>query len=241
MQSVGELVDGARKAHAMGATTYCMVTATRGPSSTELATVCEAVRQIKAEMPLSICTSLGILTADQATQLAQAGVNRFNHNLESSKRFFPEICTTHSWQDRVDTIRAAKNAGMEACCGGIVGMGEDKEDRVAMAFELRALEVESIPINFLDPRPGTPLGDRDRLSPSDCLKTLAMFRLVNPKSDLRVAGGREEALRSQQPLALYVANSIFSEGYLTTGGQGVESDKRMIEDAGFRVAEVVPG
>jgi biotin synthase len=241
MQSVGELVDGARKAHAMGATTYCMVTATRGPSSTELATVCEAVRKIKAEMPLSICTSLGILTADQATQLAQAGVNRFNHNLESSKRFFPEICTTHSWQDRVDTIRAAKNAGMEACCGGIVGMGEDKEDRVAMAFELRALEVESIPINFLDPRPGTPLGDRDRLSPSDCLKTLAMFRLVNPKSDLRVAGGREEALRSQQPLALYAANSIFSEGYLTTGGQGVESDKRMIEDAGFRVAEVVPG
>ncbi|HIA02079.1 MAG TPA: biotin synthase BioB [Myxococcales bacterium] len=241
MQSVDELVAGAKKAHEMGASTYCMVTATRGPSSNELATVCEAVRRIKEEMPLRVCTSLGILKPEEATQLAEAGVDRFNHNLESSKRFFPEICSTHSWQDRVDTIRAAKNAGMEACCGGIVGMGEGKEDRVAMAFELRELEVESIPINFLDPRPGTPLGERERLSPADCLKTLAMFRLVNPTRDLRVAGGREEALRSQQPLALYVANSIFAEGYLTTGGQGVDSDMAMIRDAGFQVAEVVPG
>jgi biotin synthase len=241
MQTVDELVEGARKAHALGATTYCMVTATRGPSSNELETVCAAVRQIKAEMPVRVCTSLGLLTPNDAQKLAQAGVDRFNHNLESSERYFPEICSTHSWGDRVATIRAAKDAGMEACCGGIVGMGETVDDRIAMAFELRALEVESIPLNFLDPRPGTPLGHRERLSPADCLKTLAMFRLINPTRDLRVAGGREEALRSQQPLALYAANSLFAEGYLTTGGQGAEDDIAMIEDAGFRVAEIVPG
>ena len=238
--TVEELVDGARKAAGIGAVKYCMVTSTRGPSQRELDVVCEAVRRIKSELNINVCTSLGLLQEGQAEQLAAAGVTRFNHNLESSRRHFPELCTTHSYEDRVATVRAAKAAGMQACCGGIMGMGESLEDRVALAFELRALEVESIPINFLDPRPGTPMADRERLSPGDCLRALAMFRMVNPTRDIRAAGGREVNLRQMQPLVLYPANSIFANGYLTTNGQGAEADLRMIADAGFRVAELVP-
>jgi biotin synthase len=239
MQSVDELVAGAHEAARMGAVKYCMVTSTRGPSQRELDVVCEAVRRIKAEVNIRICTSLGLLREGQAEQLAAAGVDRFNHNLEASRRFFPEICTTHGFDDRVRTVQRARAAGMEACCGGIMGMGETEVDRVALALELRALEVESIPVNFLDPRPGTPLGDTPRLSPHDCLRTLCMMRLVNPSRDIRVAGGREVNLRQLQSLALYPANSIFCNGYLTTPGQGYEADLRMIADAGFRIAELV--
>jgi biotin synthase len=239
LQSVEELVAGAREAHRLGAVKYCMVTATRGPSERDLDVICEAVGRIKREMPIHICTSLGLLGPGQAERLAEAGVDRFNHNLETSRSFFPRVCQTHTYDDRVATIRAAKAAGMEACCGGIVGMGESPEDRVDLAFECGELSVESIPVNFLDPRPGTPLEHVPRLEPRECLKTLCMFRLVNPAADLRVAGGREANLRQLQPLALYPANSIFTEGYLTTPGQGHESDLAMIRDAGFEVAELV--
>lgn len=240
LQSVEELVAGAREAAALGAVKYCMVTSTRGPSERELDVICEAVRRIKAELDINVCTSLGLLKEGQAERLAAAGVRRFNHNLESSRAHFPEVCSTHSYDDRIATVRAAKAAGLEACCGGIMGMGETLEDRVQLAFELRALEVESIPVNFLDPRPGTPLGETPRLTPQDCLRALAMFRFVNPARDIRVAGGREVNLRHLQALALYPANSIFCNGYLTTPGQGPEADMRMIADAGFRVAELVP-
>lgn len=239
LQSVEELVAGAREAVAMGAVKYCIVTSTRGPAQRELEVICEAVRRIKRECKIRICTSLGLLKDGEAEQLARAGVDRFNHNLETSRRFFPRICTTHSFDDRVATIRRVKAAGMEACCGGIMGMGERDEDRVALALELRALEVESIPVNFLDPRPGTPLEQAPRLSPQDCLRALAMMRFVNPSRDIRVAGGREVNLRSLQPLALYPANSLFCNGYLTTPGQGHAADLRMIEEAGFRLAELV--
>jgi biotin synthase len=240
MQTIEELVAGAREAHDRQAVKYCMVTATRGPSATELDVICEAVRQIKQDVPIEICTSLGLLNDEQARRLAEAGVHRFNHNLETSRRYFPHICQTHTYDDRVATVRAAKAAGMEACCGGIVGMGEELDDRVELAFALSELNVESIPVNFLDPRPGTPLADVERLSPADCLKALAMFRFVNPQSEIRVAGGREVNLRHLQPLALYPANSMFTEGYLTTPGQGYERDLAMIRDAGFTVAELTP-
>ena len=240
LQSVEELVAGAREAAAMGAVKYCMVTSTRGPSERDLDVVCEAVRRIKSELNLNVCTSLGLLREGQAERLAAAGVTRFNHNLESSRNHFGAICHTHTYDDRIATVRAAKAAGMEACCGGIMGMGETLEDRVQLAFELRELAVESIPVNFLDPRPGTPLGNLPRLTPQDCLRALAMFRFVNPTRDIRVAGGREVNLRHLQPLALYPANSLFCNGYLTTGGQGPEADLAMIADAGFRVAELVP-
>jgi biotin synthase len=240
LQSVEELVAGARAAAAAGAVKYCMVTSTRGPSERDLDVICEAVRRIKAEFPINVCTSLGLLKEGQAERLAAAGVTRFNHNLESSRAHFPAVCSTHTYDDRIATVRAAKAAGMEACCGGIMGMGESLTDRVELAFELRALEVESIPVNFLDPRPGTPLGARPRLTPQDCLRALAMFRFVNPSRDIRIAGGREVNLRHLQPLALYPANSMFTNGYLTTSGQGHEADLRMIEDLGFRVAELAP-
>jgi biotin synthase len=234
MQSVDELVEGAQRAVRMGAVMYCMVTATRGPSSAELGTVCEAVRRIKSEFPkLGICTSLGLLKPVQASELADAGVNRYNHNLETSPRFFSEIVTSHRWEDRVATVQSAREAGMEACCGGILGMGETPEDRIDLAFALRDLEVESVPVNFLNPRPGTPLGDRPQLGAVECLKALAMFRFVHPARDVRISAGREVCLGTLQPLALYAANSFFTNGYLTTEGQGTKNDWNMIEEAGF--------
>ena len=241
IQSVDELVAGAREAAALGAKRYCMVTASRGPSGGELTTVVEATRRIKAELNIEVCTSLGLLDDAKAQALAEAGVDRFNHNLETSRRHFPEVVSTHDFDSRVETVRAARRAGMEACCGGIVGMGETLDDRVDLAFELRELEVASVPVNFLDPRPGTPLEAVERPTAADCLRTLAMFRFVHPTADLRVAGGREKALGDQQGLALYPANSLFANGYLTTGGQGYTADLDLIEQAGFRVAVVGPG
>lgn len=241
LQTVEEMVEGARAAAALGAVKYCLVTATRGPSDRDLDVICEAVRRIKAELNINICTSLGLLKEGQAERLKAAGVTRFNHNLESSRDYFGQVVGTHTWEDRVATVVRAKAAGLEACCGGIIGMGESLEDRIALAYSLRELEVESIPVNFLDPRPGTPMGDQPRLSPAECLKTLAMFRFVNPSRDIRIAGGREANLRSLQALALYPANSLFVNGYLTTPGAGAEHDLQMIRDAGFEVAEIVAG
>lgn len=240
MQTEEELLEGARQAHAMKAAKYCIVTATRGPSDSELDRVCNAVRRIKQEMPIEICTSLGLLEDGQAQRLAEAGVDRFNHNLETSSRYYSKICQTHTFEDRVNTIKAVRQAGMEACCGGIMGMGEEFEDRVDLAFTLNELDVESIPVNFLDPRPGTPLEDQSRLKPAECLRSLAMFRMVNPAREIRVAGGREVCLGHMQPLALYPANSMFTEGYLTTPGQGYNDDLAMLEEAGFYVEELVP-
>ncbi len=230
-----DLVAQAKEARARGAWKFCIVTATRGPSDRDLDAVCEAVRRIKREAPIRICTSLGLLTPEKARRLAEAGVDRFNHNLETSRKFFPEICSTHTYDDRIETLRLAREAGMETCCGGIVGMGESDADVVDLAFAAHALEIDSIPVNFLDPRPGTPLAGRMRLTPLYCLKVLCLFRFVNPAKDIRAAGGREVNLRTLQPLALYPANSIFTEGYLTTGGQEANEDLRMIRDMGFEI------
>ncbi|MDE0837578.1 MAG: biotin synthase BioB [Kiritimatiellae bacterium] len=238
MQSVEELIEGARAAHAQNAVKYCIVTATRGPSTAQLDTICDAVRRIKAELPIKICTSLGLLAEGQAEQLAAAGVDRFNHNLETSEDYYPKVCQTHTYQDRMQTLQRVKDAGMETCCGGIMGMGEAKADRIQLAFSLAKLGTESVPVNFLDPRPGTPLEKVKRLSPSDALRCLAMFRFVNPSAEIRVAGGREVVLRDMQALALYPANSLFSEGYLTTGGQGHSQDEKLILDAGFFVESI---
>ncbi len=236
MQSADELVEGAREAHRLGAVKFCMVTSSRGPSGKEIDTVCEAARRIKGETAIHLCASLGFLADGEARRLKESGIDRYNHNLETSRRFFPSICRTHAYEDRVRTVRAARAAGLEACCGGIVGLGETLEDRVDWALELRGLEVEAIPVNFFDPRPGTPLEGAPRLKPAECLRALAMVRLVNPSRDIRMAGGREANLRHLQPLALYAANSIFTNGYLTTPGQGHAADLAMIEDAGFHVA-----
>ncbi len=233
MKSVDELVDGARRAHAARAKRYCMVTATRGPSQRDLDTICEAARRIKGEMEIELCASLGLLTEAKAKRLAESGVDRFNHNLETSERHYGEIVSTHTWRDRVATVQLAKAAGMDTCCGGIVGLGETEDDLIDLALALRELDVDSVPVNFLDARPGTPLAGRPLVEPAYALRALCMFRFVHPRTDLRVAGGRELTLRSLQPLALYPANSIFTQGYLTTGGATALADHQMIRDAGF--------
>jgi biotin synthase len=239
MQSVDQILEGAREAHKLTAVRYCIVTSGRAPSERDLETICEAARLIKREVPVQICTSLGLLSEEQAQRLKRAGVDRYNHNLESSERFYSSFCTTHAYSDRVTTARIAKAAGLELCSGGLVGMGENLQDRVNLAFALSELDADSIPVNFLDPRPGTPLEGMPRLTPADCLRTLAMFRFVNPDTEIRIAGGREACIGSMQVLSLYAANSMFTVGYLTTSGQGYQADMDMIKHAGFIVTEII--
>ncbi|WP_141336599.1 MULTISPECIES: biotin synthase BioB [unclassified Paenibacillus] len=229
------LVDGARKAMELKVGTYCIVASGRGPTGKELDQVVEAVREIKSEMPMKICACLGILSEEQALRLKEAGVDRYNHNLNTSKQNFANITTTHTYDDRVDTVEKAKGAGMSPCSGCIIGMGESNEEIVEMAYALRELDADSIPINFLNPIPGTPLADTRELNPRKCLKVLALMRFINPGKEIRVAGGREVNLRSLQALGLYAANSVFVGDYLTTEGQEATADHQMIEDLGFEI------
>lgn len=232
-----EMVAAARKAREARAWKFCIVTSTRGPTERELETICAAAREIKRETGLRLCTSLGSVTLEQARRLKDAGVDRFNHNLETSQERFPEICTTHTWQDRWDNLQRVREAGMEVCTGGIIGMGEGDEDIVAMAFDARRGGADSIPVNFLDPRPGTAMSGMKAPDPRRCLRILSLYRLVNPDKDVRLAGGREVNLRSLQALALWPCNSIFTSGYLTTGGNIPSLDHQMIRDAGFEILE----
>ncbi|HZZ74053.1 MAG TPA: biotin synthase BioB [Pirellulales bacterium] len=228
-----KLLDGARVAAERQSKTYCIVLSGREPSERELHAITQIVPQIKAQYDLNICACLGLLSPDQAQRLKACGVDKVNHNLNTSARFYPEICSTHTYQDRLDTLRAVRQAGMQLCSGGIIGMGEADEDLVQMAFELRELNVESIPLNFLNPIDGTPLAAQQDLNPRYCLKALCLMRFVNPASELRIAGGREMHLGSLQALGLYAANSLFVGDYLTTKGQPPEADYRMIEEMGF--------
>ncbi|MEY4480084.1 MAG: biotin synthase BioB [Bacillota bacterium] len=229
------LVDGARKAMEMKVGTYCIVASGKRPTDKEVDQVIEAVKTIKGEMPMKICACLGILSAEQATALKDAGVDRYNHNLNTSKNNFANITTTHTYDDRVNTVNHAKDAGMSPCSGCIIGMGETAKDTVDMAFELRRLDADSIPVNFLNSIAGTPLENNKELTPQKCLKTLAMMRFVNPTKEIRASGGREVNLRSLQALALYAANSIFVGDYLTTEGQQASEDHKMIADLGFEI------
>jgi biotin synthase len=232
-----DILGGARRAVAAKALRYCIVISGRGPRPKEMAQIASAVRTIKRETPLSLCCSLGLLTREDAKTLKAAGVDRVNHNLNTSERFYSEICSTHTYGDRIQTLRNAREAGLELCSGGIVGMGESDEDLIEMAFALRELEPDSIPINFLHPVEGTPLGARTPPSPTRGLKVLCLFRFLHPTTEIRIAGGREHNLRSLQAQALYVGDSIFVGGYLTTPGQRPEEAWRMIEDLGFEVEE----
>ena len=177
----------------------------------------------------------GLLTPDQAETLADAGVDRINHNLNTSRELYGEVCSTHTYDDRLDTLRVVRERGMELCSGLIVGMGESHRDVVDVLTELRSLAVESAPINFLNSIDGTPLENRWDLTPRDCLRALCAARFALPSTEIRIAGGREVNLRSMQPLGLYPANSMFVSDYLTTEGQPAEQDRQMIEDLGFDV------
>lgn len=231
-----QILDAARTAARHRAGTYCTVISGRGPSRADLDAITSIVPRIKAECGLKVCLSVGLLKPDQAARLKGCGVDRVNHNLNTSRRFYPRICTTHSYQDRLDTLRAVRRAGLEICSGGIVGMGEEDVDVVELALTLGELAAEAVPVNFLLPIPGIRLKSPQRLDPRYCLKVLALFRLANPACELRIAAGRGEHLGSLQPLGLYPADSIFVGDYLTTKGRPPEEDYRMIEDLGFEVA-----
>lgn len=235
IESVDQLLAGARRAAAARAKRYCMVTATRGPSQRDLDVVCEAAVRIKKELDIELCASLGLLSKEKAERLAAAGIDRFNHNLETSEQYFDKIVSTHSWKDRVETVMVAKAAGMTTCCGGIVGLGESREDLIDLAFALRELDVDSVPVNILDPRPGTALAGMERVAPTFALAALCLFRFLCPRADIRIAGGREVNLRSMQAMALYPANSLFTSGYLTTDGATPSADHQMIADMGFEL------
>jgi len=231
------IVAGAHEAWRRKAGTYCIVASGRGPSARELREVAAAVRQIKEELPLKVCACLGLLTGEQALALREAGVDRYNHNLNTSADHHARITTTHTYEDRVRTVEAVRSAGISPCSGVIVGMREADEQIVDVAFALRELDADSIPVNFLHAIPGTPLAGVHELDPRRCLKVLCLFRLVCPTKEIRVSGGREVNLRSLQPLALYPANAIFIGDYLTTAGQAAAEDYRMIEDLGFEIEE----
>jgi biotin synthase len=229
------LVNGARKAMELKVGTYCIVASGRGPTGKELDQVIAAVKEIKETMPMKICACLGILSDEQAVRLKEAGVDRYNHNLNTSAGNFSKITTTHTYDDRVTTVEAAKNSGMSPCSGCIVGMGETNRELVEIAYALRDLDADSIPVNFLNSIKGTPLEHNKELNPRKCLKVLALMRFINPSKEIRISGGREVNLRSMQALGLYAGNSLFVGDYLTTEGQEAAQDHKMIEDMGFEI------
>ena len=221
-----------------GARRVCLVSSGRGPTDGDVERVARAVAAIRADHPdVEVCACLGLLSDGQAARLRDAGVDAYNHNLNTAETHYPGICSTHGFADRVSTVEQVKAAGLSACTGLIAGLGESDEDLVDVTFALRRLEPESVPVNFLMPFDGTPLAGQWQLSPQQCLRILAMVRFVCPDAEVRLAGGRELHLRSLQPLALYLANSIFLGDYLTSEGQDGERDLAMIADAGFVIEE----
>lgn len=219
-----------------GARRVCMVASGRGPTDRDIDRVSGMISEFKAEHPdIEVCACLGLLSSGQAERLAAAGTTAYNHNLNTSGEHYAGICSTHEFADRVATVSAAKNAGLSPCSGLIAGMGETDEDLVSVAFALAELSPDSVPVNFLIPFEGTPLSGRWELTPQRCLRILAMVRFACPSAEVRLAGGREIHLRTLQPLALHIANSIFLGDYLTSEGQSGQADLDMIADAGFTV------
>lgn len=230
-----QMIEGARQAAASKAQRYCIVISGRSPLDREIDEIAGAVRSIKQNVPIQICCSLGLMNESQAKKLKAAGVDRVNHNLNTSEAFHPSICTTHTFQDRLATIKNARAAGLEICSGGIVGMGESDEDLIELATALQDVKPDSIPLNMLTPVSGTPFEQANNLTPQRCLKVLCLFRFLHPRTEIRIAGGREHNLRSLQPLALYPADSVFVNGYLTTPGAPAPEVWGMIEDLGFTI------
>lgn len=236
LSSVEGFLEAATAAFERGAGEFCIVVAVRGPSQRLLDRVCEAARRIKECLPLKVAVSLGILREEQVMQLLEAGVDKVNHNLESSRAFFPAVCTTHTYDERRETCELVKRAGMELCCGGIVGMGETASDRVDFLCELQALDPQEAPINFLNPRPGTPFANRPLMAPLDALRFVAMARLALPRALVRFAGGREVTLQGLQDLGMRSgASGLVLGDYLTTGGRSDRDDFEMLGRLGFEV------
>ncbi len=227
-----QLLAAAEATAETGATEFCIVYAVRGPDRRLMDHVIECTKLVHENVPgLEVAASLGILTEEQAKELADNGVHRYNHNLEAARSYFPEVCTTHSWEDRMRTCELVRETGMELCSGGIIGLGETREQRIEFAFQLAALEPHEVPMNFLNPRPGTPMEDRELVSPTEAIRTIALFRLIMPSTMIRYAGGREVTLGDLTAMGMKAGvNALITGNYLTTLGQNVGNDLDMLEE-----------
>ncbi|MBF0594042.1 MAG: biotin synthase BioB [Candidatus Omnitrophica bacterium] len=240
MKPEAEILAEAKAAYEQGAHRYCMVFAGTGPSDNRIKTICGIVRRIKEQYNLEVCVSPGIVTEGQAAELKAAGLDRLNHNLNTSERYYSRICSTHTYSDRLSTLQAAKKAGLAVCSGVIVGMGETPLDVVDMAMQLKKYHAASIPVNFFIPIPGAAIKQANGLTPEYCLRVLCLFRLINPSAEIRMAAGREMHLRSLEAMGLYAANSLFLQGYLNARGTSDKQTLQMIKDAGFTIKSDVP-
>ena len=234
-----QLLRAAAETAASGATEFCIVYAVRGPDRRLMDHVLECAQLVHRDTDLDVACSLGILTREQAFELAEHGIHRYNHNLEAARSYFPQICTTHSWEDRWDTCQLVRETGMELCSGGIIGLGENREQRLELAFQLAELQPHEVPMNFLNPRPGTPLSDNPVVEPEEAIRTIALFRLIMPATVLRYGGGREITLGDLQRMGLESGiNALITGNYLTTLGQTVEEDLEMLSDLKMPVKTV---
>ena len=226
------LVEAARQTAATGATEFCIVAAVRGPDARLMAQLRDGVAAIRAEVDINIAASLGMLTRAQVDELVALGIHRYNHNLETARSFFPQVVTTHTWDERFDTLRMVRDSGMEVCCGGILGLGESLEQRAEFAVQLAALAPDEVPLNFLNPRPGTPLGEAALVDPRDALRAIAAFRLALPRTILRYAGGREITLGDlgTRDGLLGGINAVIVGNYLTTLGRSPADDLALLDD-----------
>jgi biotin synthase len=226
-----EVLRAARETAALGASEFCIVLAVRGPDERTMTRLLELVPLVRDATGLNVAVSAGILTDDQARRLAEGGVHRYNHNLETSRSYFPEVVTTHQWEERADTCRLVRDHGMELCCGVLIGMGETVAQRLELLAELRELDPTEVPVNFLNPRPGTPLGDRPAVGAWEAVRWIALFRLALPGVILRYAGGREITLRDLQAMGMTAGiNALIVGNYLTTLGRSADEDLKMLED-----------
>ena len=231
------IIEQARKAKELGARSFCLVCAYRSPPEIDFEKICQTIKEIKKNVALiDVNVSLGFMTHERARRLKSIGVKRYNHNLETAETFFPQICKTHDFADRLNTARIVKEEGLELCCGGIIGMGESPRQRLELAFSIRALEPDEVPINILIAREGTPFANLSSLDPLDAIRTIAVWRFIMPKTILKIAGGREVHLKEKERIALKAgANGIITGGYLTTSGNKAEKDLAMIREIGLRI------
>lgn len=229
-----QIVKQAKKAKEDGAVSYCLVAAWREPSSTDFEKVCEIIKQINEEVGIKVDCSLGFLTQEQAKKLKELNVHRYNHNLETARSKFSEICTTHTYQDRIDTLKIARDAGIQLCTGGILGMGETRSQRLELIWDIASLFPEEVTLNILVPMPGTPLELQSQLPKSEIIRTFAVMRFLLPYSIIKISGGRELTQDDQgEELLRSGANGIITSGYLTMGGNNPEKDFQMIEKIGL--------
>lgn len=232
--SDGEILEAVAQAKRNGVANFGIVYSGKTIPEGQFVRLEDLIKKIKSEFGLSVCASVGMITQEQAQRLARAGLSRYNHNLETSQRHFSNIVTTHTYADRVKTIKAAKQAGLGICAGGIFGIGENDDDRVDMALELRGLGADMVPMNFLHPIEGTPLGEAHTLQPKEILRIIAIYRFILPQTNLKIAGGRVLNLRDLQSWIFYAgATSILSGNYLTTTGRAVAEDMQMLKDLGL--------